>query len=371
MADPLVPPPVGNPGSTSTWGNSTFDWESATGVKPFDWEAALDPNNQPDPDEVVKYLFPGANPSTTSPSSGPANNKKYSIKFNPPLFSYAAGKDPIALARNMDRNGGTFTSSINGNGNIKTDRKGWVIPDTSLVQAFDLSSEGVEDTSLSVPTPARQRGIRGRPVPSDKGNLLAGLSTVYGFRFLYNPATIKFDTSVSSDGLNLGYTFSGQSTSMPITSTGAGLGLSFPISRVDDLAVIKKSGDSYRLSNGASIEKNYFNGARQSFINGIERKSGVTEEDLKGIATLGTMYDLNFLFKAVVIREFNTKYRGRTADIGILVGNPLVLYLGANMVYRVRLTSISYLHRSFTPNMVPMYTEVSLGFERIPDVIGW
>ena len=369
--DPLVPPPIGNPGSTSTWGESTVDWEAVTGVKPFDWDAALDPNNDYGPEDIYNNLFPDTNPVTTQSSDGPVNNRKYSVKFNAPLYSYAAGKDPVALARNMANNSGPFTASVNGNGNVKTDRKGWVIPDTSLTNAYDVSSEGVEDTSISVPNPQRQRGVKGRPVPSDTGNILTGVSTIYGFRFLYNPATVKFDTSVSSDGLNLGYTFSGQSTSMPITSVGSGLGFTFPISRVDDIAVIKKSGGRYSLSNGASLQENYFDGSLGSIVNGVSRKKGVTEDDLRGIATLGTMYDLNFLFRAVTIRDFSTKYRGRTADIGILYGTPLILYLSANMVYRVRLTNISYLHRSFTANMVPMYTEVSLGFERIPDVVGW
>lgn len=370
--DPLVPPPIGNPGSTSTWGESTVDWEAVTGVKPFDWDAALDPNNDYGPEDIYNNLFPDTNPVTTQSSDGPVNNRKYSVKFNAPLYSYAAGKDPLSLARRMANNNGPSSAAVNGNGNIKTDRKGWLMPDTEKFADFDMTTEGVEDSSFSLPSPQRRRGIRGRPVPADKGNLLTGLSTLYGFRFLYNPASISFGIGITPNGVNPGYIYSGKATAMPtgITSN-ASIGISFPISRVDDLAVIKQTGNQYRLGNGGSLKTNYFDGYRGSLVNGVTKTKGVTEEDIRGIATQGTMYDLNYLFKAAMAKDFVTRYRGRTADVGIVFSFPLVLYLSKDMVYRVRLSNLSYTHKSFTPSMVPMYTEVSLGFERIPDVVGW
>ena len=96
----------------------------------------------------------------------------------------------------------------------------------------------------------------------------------------------------------------------------------------------------------------------------------VTEEDLKGIAERGTMYDLEYLFRASFGRKWKTLWRGDTADVGLIFSLPLRLYLSSKMVYRVRLRGVQFTHKSFTPEMIPLYTEVSLTFERIPDMIG-
>lgn len=198
----------------------------------------------------------------------------------------------------------------------------------------------------------------------------------YGFRFMYNPVTLSFETGLIR-GVNTSYIFSGQSTALPsgISSTGASIGMSFPISRVDDMGVVQSVLSRLRAGDQTIIGSTYGSVGAQQLPISIKDVAGVNSRvdllDISSIAKQGTMYDLDYLFRTMLGRQWKTTYRGFTADVGLAFSVPLMLYLSKTMIYRVRVASVSYTHIMFTPDMIPTYTEVSLGFERIPDVIGW
>lgn len=85
-------------------------------------------------------------------------------------------------------------------------------------------------------------------------------------------------------------------------------------------------------------------------------------KDMAQIKERGTHYDLEFLYR-VCNGVHNTTVRSGTGDIGILLPNPCELYLGP---FRSRgaLMSISATDIMFSPDMVPMVTDVTIQFSR-------
>lgn len=83
----------------------------------------------------------------------------------------------------------------------------------------------------------------------------------------------------------------------------------------------------------------------------------------------GTMYDVEYLFKAV--NGYNASYKstlnGLTADRGWLYALPVELHLGAGLRYLVRLTSLNVSHNMFNERMVPILTTVSIVCTRYYD----
>ena len=149
--------------------------------------------------------------------------------------------------------------------------------------------------------------------------------------------------------------------------SGSSISLTFPITRIDDISAIEsvKIGSPY-----GSVEKATVVGDA-IWAYGKKGEFKVSVQDLMEIKSRGTMYDLEFLFRALMGKKWTTVYRGQTADIGLGFSMPMRLVLSNRMVYRVRMSGIQYSHKSFTKDMVPMYTDVSLSFDRIPDVKGY
>jgi hypothetical protein len=324
---------------------------------------------------------------------------KGTIKYNPPAIAYTSGapvyrnekhtsvkkgKDggyvPGASAdRSQFLYGGPEGRDVvlgRGSQIARTAMKGSLMPDLSFSKDWATVGTDISDT-LSFNYVDRANVLN----QDGKGGFEA-----YGFRFPFNPASLEFQLS-STTNVNLGYIMSSKYSAMPTglsTDGGGSISLQIPLSRVEDMQAIT-------MTTSRSVE--YLGGGgmlgtavRQHFtaadIARLYGNNTVTKEDLAGIATRGTMYDLEFLFRTCLGKAWTTMYRGRTADVGLLFGVPLVLTLNrldgagtgiydGGMRYRVRLSGINFTHKSFSPTMIPLYTEVGLSFDRIPDVMGY
>jgi hypothetical protein len=204
-------------------------------------------------------------------------------------------------------------------------------------------------------------------------DIAAKQPVLYGFRFMYNPSEINFSAAVSSE-INIGLMASGGDKFNPIgmTATGSTISLSFPLTRVDDMQAILTGPATYPSPTGLGniIEPPGLTYAINTAAVNLYARKGykqVDANDLAEIASRGTGYDLEYLYRALVGRKWMTPFRGATGDMGIIWSFPLKLYLSNRMVYRVRCTSVGYTHRSFTSDMVPLHTIVSMTFDRIPD----
>lgn len=302
--------------------------------------------------------------SQPGPSQGIKNwPKRWNVRFNPPAISYASGqrvrrRDIDEINEEGKPVDGRDLLLGGGGGYARTFRKGWLTTDTSFAADFVAASEG-GDAHSSVPN-------------NSLLDISAKNPTLWGFRFMYNPASLDFSVS-TYDGVNVAYIFSGKNTAQPtgVESSGSMITLSLPITRVDDMQAILAGNERFKLNSGTGIPNlTYPINNAAATLYARAGNYGVDENDLKQIARRGTGYDLEFLFRAVLGRQWKTAFRGNTADVGLVFSLPLRLYLSNTMVYRVRMRGISYTHKSFTTSMVPLHTILGLTFERIPDVIG-
>jgi len=336
-------------------------------------------------------------------STTPASS--YTIEFNAPALM--SSDTTVMPGLDVDYKEGDRSKRINNSGGELLEvsrakvlrRKGFFIPDTSYSSDWaenedDEYIEGEGASGLTADQAERYQqslvvtGGRGsaaavldqaeqikNPKKANVGNLFPN-DKKYGFRFMYNPVTLSFGLGLTR-GINTSFIFSGAEKAIPsgISSTGSSIGMNFPISRVDDMGIIDmilsrvRAGDQSIVDNTYGVLRSEQLPIAIKDIKGIDQR--VTLRDLSEIEKKGTMYDLDYLFRTMIGRQWKTAYRGYTADVGLAFSVPLMLYLSPTMIYRVRMNQVSYTHKMFTPDMIPIHTDVQLGFERIPDVLGW
>lgn len=194
-----------------------------------------------------------------------------------------------------------------------------------------------------------------------QSSILASDGTTYGFRFHYNPSQIS-QSAGYAENINMNNVVSSRDKSTPITppDNAGRIDLTLYLNRIEDLSYIRVN------AAGADGRQTY---SLAPGVTGLYEGREPNETELKGIATRGTEYDLEFLFRAIIGRPMPTKYRGVSADIGLIWGTPIQLWLSRSMRYRGRITNISWTHTSFTRFMVPMWTQVNISFLRLPDVV--
>ena len=168
---------------------------------------------------------------------------------------------------------------------------------------------------------------------------------VYGFNFHYNPTSISYTTSANTP---IDWTLS---SSDPANIIGGPFILTFDLylNRIQDLQELKTK---YNASS-------------------YPGRNGLNTEDIEGILTRGTEYDLEFLYRVVNGEPAKTLLldpasKGVTSDFGYITGSPFFLQLHKNMKYYGGLAGINVNHVMFTKDMIPILTVVSLTFNRYP-----
>lgn len=174
----------------------------------------------------------------------------------------------------------------------------------------------------------------------------------YGMQFLYNPdvVTMHFGGVADIDPL---YAASGQDPFV-LTNTSvyqSSITFNLVLNRMYDLKYIGKNGELI----GKTTDAELWPAGAPSLA---ERKE---------IYELGTMYDIGYLLKALSRYEINSQFRGKTADMGYLGGQPVELHLGNKLRYVVQLESFDVVHKIFDNRMVPLLSSVSITAKRIPD----
>jgi hypothetical protein len=179
-------------------------------------------------------------------------------------------------------------------------------------------------------------------------------STMYGFKFLYNPTEVNMGWGML-EGVNPNAIRSNAAGQiMPVTGIG--------LSTIDFTILLNRIGDMDFL------DKNGLAPGEDSPYSGVNTLSRV--EDLKMIYKRGTMYDLEYLFRVIngPSAIHTTLLNEKTADWGFLIGTQIELFLGDGLRYMVRLNGINVSHTIFNDRMVPVLSQVSLSFGRYNDV---
>lgn len=311
-----------------------------------------EPDNGPNaPDD------PGNDKDKEEPDVPSVRLKNYKTYWNPPLIRYASGAyvpydtDPRSEATKGDPMGGVTEEptktrqSLLGIGtyNKRIGRKGWIVQDTTWSR--DWSTR--EDADIKSEDQSKKTWEKDSLILEDKKR--------YGFRFLYNPGELSFSMGQYM-AVNPAVILTRKKQVTPITDpeNPPSISLNLLLNRTEDMGLISrkrtKTGWSYSVDEGLN-----------------PYGKGNWEEHIEGIATRGTMWDLEYLFRTCLGRPMPTDLRGTTADLGIFFGVPLIVNLSDRMRYRCRMNSIAYAHTSFTVDMIPILTSVTLNMTRLPD----
>jgi hypothetical protein len=199
-----------------------------------------------------------------------------------------------------------------------------------------------------------------------KGNVAGGLplnleDREYGFQFLWNPETIQVNVA-----RNMEITPSAADSLRVVTGVFPGqetFSLNIMLDRTNDFACLahnKKAALPSWATYSGYYTHQYPAAAKQNFSKEIEK-----------LMKQGTMYDLEYLFRAINGSGFGGKeyanLLGRTtANIGYLQPTLLGIELGPtidSLSYVGWVSNLSMNHTHFTENMIPLRTEVSISVE--------
>ena len=165
---------------------------------------------------------------------------------------------------------------------------------------------------------------------------------VFGFRFAYNPTTISYATTANAP---IDWTLG---TSDTANVLGGPTMVSFDL-------YLNRISDVHALASGQYQDNNYVR--------------PLTAAEKLGIKTRGTEYDLEFLYRVVngtPVSTYLTLDTQVTSDFGYITGVPFWLYIHDNMRYYGGLSSLNVNHVIFSKDMVPIFTTVSVTFNRYP-----
>ena len=192
------------------------------------------------------------------------------------------------------------------------------------------------------------------PAPTSSAGKAANIidPNNYGFKFLYNPTNVSMAWGIV-DSFSPEYVASGQSQ---MTAMAIGL---------------MKSTISFSLLLNRIVDMNFFSNDENNIYSAVGMYPGKepTPDELYDIYKRGTMYDLEYLFKAMGghYATYKSGLNGTTADRGWLQPIPLELHLGDGLRYLVRVSSLDVTHIQFNERMVPVLTTVNISCTRYYD----
>lgn len=183
----------------------------------------------------------------------------------------------------------------------------------------------------------------------------------YGFHFLWNPDS--FSTGVS---VNLDITPTSKDKFTKVVGafpSGEALQVSLMLDRTNDLFCLRSHKlSSQKFDNDYEKFYEYYRG--NSFENLGASSSGKESfsKKLEALQTLGTIADVEYLYKAINGPGWVNPASGReTSDIGFLSPTLLKIEIGP-LSYIGYVSSIGVNHIAFTKGMIPMRSSVNVSF---------
>jgi len=209
----------------------------------------------------------------------------------------------------------------------------------------------------------------------------------YGFRFMYNPTDVSMAWGIV-DAFSPEYVQSGMDgmSGIAVGLMKGTISFSLLLNRIGESNVLDSEGyyqgvfadigidnlnDStayiagrYGINSGLSAPQNYGQVSSPWGMAGEPDR-----EERKMIYDRGTMYDLEYLFRAMggYYADYKSGLNGTTADRGWLQPIPMELHLGAGLRYLVRVSSLDVKHLMFNERMVPTLSTVNLVCTRYYD----
>jgi hypothetical protein len=184
-----------------------------------------------------------------------------------------------------------------------------------------------------------------------------------GFQFMYNPPAVGMSWQGTPD-IDPGYMMAGmnQTTLIKSPNANASVSFGFPINRMPDMKYM------HHLKGG---KKETWTAAQWGKLYG--QSGPLTDvqmnEDLPAIRDRGTLYDIEYLLDCLLGYKMQSAIRNNiiTSDIGYLGAFPIELHLGKNMRYIGTIDDLRVTHTVFTEEMVPVYSNIEITVNRMPD----
>lgn len=243
--------------------------------------------------------------------------------------------------------------------NLKKTNNGTVQETASLANGGMTSAPGPNDVSQY------QRDTANR-----QGNSISG-DRRYGFQFLWNPESISSSVSVNMDVVPNSHDRFRSVSGVFLGNTTVTVNL--VLDRTNDFACFK--GDPIVMGNLS--DKGWFSPSTEYWAKYYKTRYPFEKDDqaisvrVQKLMELGTLYDLEYLFKTLNGSGLNDKENwknllGReTADIGYIQPVLVGMQLGPsieNLSYVGWIDAISINHVAFTETMVPIRSTVSITF---------
>ena len=280
---------------------------------------------------------------------GPVN-KKGALLYNVGSVKQAylrSGKPSAAAGRDALSNFDTFTT---GYGNAPR-----VVADALSLWKSSSNHKGMISTWTppSSVTPIDAQKVSGM------GTFGAKDPNKYAFQFLYNPQPVTMAYR-GAPAIDVSQYTSGSEEYALWAGGGSGGTITFDLllMRMYDMPYYKEVG-------GKGVCTNTSIYANRKPLGERDKGSLFNEQD--AIYNKGTMYDLEFLFRTVLGITINSQLRGKTADIGWIGALPVELHLGPGLRYWGTLSGLTVNHVIFNERMVPVFSTVSVEFNRLPD----
>lgn len=181
----------------------------------------------------------------------------------------------------------------------------------------------------------------------------------FGFQFQFNPSTVSMNYA-GAPQVDVGLEISGADKIPLIGSSVTSSTVSFQllINRMNDMKYV-----DYLIQNPGELTTFY------PYLPPVGKDYNRDwTGDLKRIRDMGTMYDVEFLLRTLIGYELPSLLRGNTtADVGYLGAYPVELHLGKNLRYLVTIDSFALSHTIFTQDMVPVFSNLSITCNRLPE----
>jgi hypothetical protein len=215
--------------------------------------------------------------------------------------------------------------------------------------------------------------------------------TPYGFRFLYNPTEVSMAWGIV-DAFSPEYAQSGANgmSGVAVGLMKGTIAFSLLLNRIGDMNVLQDDGSyaNYFFENDPGANPNVYSQILYPAVGtqvvpvipvpvipseangnpwGLPQDPSL--EERAAIAKRGTMYDIEYLFRAMggYYADYESGLNGKTADRGWLQPIPMELHLGAGLRYLVRVSSLDLKHMMFNERMVPTLTTVNVTCTRYYD----
>lgn len=201
-------------------------------------------------------------------------------------------------------------------------------------------TRSVSDLSPTAPSGQIRRGRLGALV--SQGSDMRGKR--WGVSFHYNPTSLSINAaSLTGDSLSM-ETYADQASEMHLLGAGTvTMSLELYFNRIFDVAYP-----------GAT----YYSGLAQTNV------GGWGENQLDMVKRHGTGYDIEYLYRIANGDPEASGGKDRSSDNGFLLWRPAQLIMGPFRYIGV-IDNISTNHILFTPDMIPTFTQVTVGFTRI------